>query len=64
LLDAKGDVLDSGTVAGWGMHFSDHYLLFFTLDEEELPQVHALGRSSSEVDDLARMREIAVFEKK
>jgi hypothetical protein len=62
LLDAKGRILDRGTVAAWGMHFSDHYLLFFTRDEEELPQVHALARSSSEVVDLAKMREIAVRE--
>ena len=58
LLDDQGQLMKKVTAAAWDVHFSAHFLLFVTFDEEENPLVHAVEYSGDEVAALSRLGEI------
>lgn len=58
LLSRQGIELGNVTVAASKVHFSEHYLLFVTYDEEENPQIHAVEHYGDEVAAMAKLRSI------
>jgi hypothetical protein len=58
LLDPQGQILASATVAAWDVHLSQHFLLFFTIDDEELPRVHVMERPAHETEAIAALAQI------
>jgi hypothetical protein len=58
LLDRLGEDLGRFSFAAWNVHFSDHFLLFVTYDDEGNPQVHAVEHLGDEVAAMAKIREV------
>jgi hypothetical protein len=58
LLDPDGVVVQTVSAGAGQLHFSAHYTLFFTVDEDGTIRVHAADRKAGEADDLSQLKSI------
>lgn len=58
LLDNQGAVIYSFTAAIWRLRFSDHFLFFFSADEDGNTLVHALERPAGDLAGMKKLEQI------
>ena len=56
LIGARGEILARMTTVACGLHVSEHFLLFFTIEDDVAIRAHATVRLTDEVTALARFR--------